>query len=294
MKAPTVPSSTPRAFRGVQCRHQLPLTLTLVRGPARGAPVRRSPRWPQIPTPAGWSGRCLPGGRARVAAFPSAPQRAAVTRADRSTDTTATAATSGTAISGTAISGSAISGSAISGTGAAGRLASRTAADDVGLAGLVTVEEVHLRAAEPLGVPARGVIAQVVVDIPRVAPIAPVGRRAAVPRRAYIAMPNVKVISFAAHAPSLVARRPRLAGMRPLPERRVRPSREPAEVKRYLLGRLLTGWSAHAASGVPQARQCPERRRKQGGSTRNFGRLRPHRPGIRRIRPPFPRVRVPA
>ena len=80
-------------------------------------------------------------------------------------------------------------------------------------------------------------------------------------------------------------------GMRPLPERRVRPTREPAELKRYLLGRLFTGWSVHAASGVPQARQCPERRRKQGGSTRNFGRLRPHRPGIRRIRPPFPRVR---
>ena len=105
--------------------------------------------------------------------------------------------------------------------------------------GLVAVEVVRFRAAEPLRVPALSVIAQVVVDIRRVAPIAPAGRRAAGPRRAHIAIPNVKVISFAAHASSLVARRSRLAGMRPLPERRVRASREPAELKRYLLGQVL-------------------------------------------------------
>ena len=137
--------------------------------------------------------------RTRVAAVPSAPRRAAVIRADRGADT---AAVSGTAVSGTAVSGTAVSGSVASGT----------PADDAGRAGLMAVQEVRLRAAEPLGVPARRVIAQVVVDIPRarVAPIAPVSRRAVVPRRAYIAIPNVKVISFAAHAPSLVARRPRL------------------------------------------------------------------------------------
>jgi hypothetical protein len=38
-----------------------------------------------------------------------------------------------------------------------------------------------------------------------------------------------------------VARRSRLTGMRPLPERQVRQSGEPTEVKRYLLGRMFTG-----------------------------------------------------
>ena len=113
-----------------------------------------------------------------------------MTRADRSADTTGISRSRGTS--------------------AADSVASRTAGDDARLAGLVAVEEVRFRAAEPLGVPARSVIAQVVVDIPRVTPIAPVGRRTTVPRRAYIAIPNVKVISFAAHAPSLVARRSRL------------------------------------------------------------------------------------
>ena len=132
--------------------------------------------------------------------------------------------------------------------------------------------------------------AQVVVDVPRVTPQAPAGGRLPGPRRAGVAIPNVKVISFAAHASSLVARRPRLVGMRPLLERRVSP-REPARVKRYLLETMLTGRTAHAASGVRLARQCRGRTRKRGGSTRNSGRPRPHRPGIRRIRPPFPRVR---
>ncbi len=94
-------------------------------------------------------------------------------------------------------------------------------------AGLVPVTEVssvgvaRFRAAETLRVPARGVITQVIVDICGVAPKAPVGRRAAVPRRACVAKPNVKVISFAAHASSLlVARRPPVTGVRPLPEGR--------------------------------------------------------------------------
>jgi hypothetical protein len=54
-------------------------------------------------------------------------------------------------------------------------------------------------------------------------------------RRTCVAIPEVKVISFAAHASSLVARRPRLVGLRPLLERRAHRSREPAEHKRYLL-----------------------------------------------------------
>jgi hypothetical protein len=118
-----------------------------------------------------------------------------------------------------------------------------------------------------------------------------------VPSRARVAIPNVKVISFAAHASSLVARRSLLAGMRPLPEGRARRTREPAEHKRYLLetvftgwsvlplgyrpgvtgrgagrdaGRVndrlasltsFTGWSAPAASAVRPARQCRERKR---------------------------------
>jgi hypothetical protein len=64
-----------------------------------------------------------------------------------------------------------------------------------------------------------------------------------VPSRARVAIPNVKVISFAAHASSLVARRSPLAGMRPLPEGRARRTREPAEPKRYLLETVFTGWS---------------------------------------------------
>src|SRR4029077_3280160 len=95
--------------------------------------------------------------------------------------------------------------------------------------------EVRLRMAEALCVPARGVVAQVVVDIPRVAPVTAAGGRAAVLRRTCVAIPEVKVISFAAHASSLVARRPRLVGLRPLLERRAHRSREPAEHKRYLL-----------------------------------------------------------
>ena len=213
------------------------------------------------PQLAGLLGACRSACRARVAAIPPAPGRAAVIRTNRRADP------------------------------AVDRVASGTNAGALGVDGLVAVEVARFRAAEPLRVPALSVIAQVVVDIRRVALIAPAGRRAAGPHRAHIAIPNVKVISFAAHASSLVARRSRLMGKRPLLERRVRSSREPAKLKRYLLGQCFTGWSAHAASGVPQARQCPERRRKQGGSTRNFGRLRPHRPGIRRIRPPFRRVR---
>ena len=81
-----------------------------------------------------------------------------------------------------------------------------------GLVGFGAVTEARFRAAEPLGVPARGVVPQVVVDVSCVAPIAPVGRRASVPSRARVTIPNVKVISFAAHASSLVARRPRLGG----------------------------------------------------------------------------------
>ena len=99
----------------------------------------------------------------------------------------------------------------------------------------VAVEVVRVRPAKALRVPARSVIAEVVVDIPRVAPEAPIARRAPVARRARVAIPNVKVISFAAHASSLVARRPQLRGMRPLPEGRACRCREPAKVKRYLL-----------------------------------------------------------
>jgi hypothetical protein len=101
-----------------------------------------------------------------------------------------------------------------------------------GPAGLVLVTRIgavsiaRFRAAESLRIPARGVIAQVVVDISGVAPKAPVGRRAAMPRRACVAEPNVKVISFAAHAPSLlVARKSPVIGVRPLPERRAPLSR---------------------------------------------------------------------
>ena len=177
------------------------------------------------------------------------------------------------------------------------RGADASAAGGAGQIGFGAVTEAPFRAAESLGVPARGVVAQVVVDVPRVpcvAPIAPVGRRATAPSRARVAIPNVKVISFAAHASSLVARRSPLAGMRPLPEGRARRTREPAEHKRYLLETVFTGWSVlplgyrpvcqpayqpttnrlptglpagftgwsvPAASGVRLARQCRERKR---------------------------------
>src|ERR1035438_2769506 len=88
-------------------------------------------------------------------------------------------------------------------------------------AGVTAVRESGFRTAKAIGVPAVRVITQVIVRFPR------------------IAIPKVKVISFAAHASSLVARRSRLTGMRPLPERRVQQSREPADVKRYLLRPVL-------------------------------------------------------
>jgi len=69
---------------------------------------------------------------------------------------------------------------AASGTASPGTVGS----SGTGMAGLVTVEVVRFGTAEPLRVPALSVIAQVVVDIPRVAPIAPIGRRAPVRRRA--------------------------------------------------------------------------------------------------------------
>ena len=71
------------------------------------------------------------------------------------------------------------------------------AADPAGLvpvAGISSVDVARFRAAETLRVPARGVVAQVVADICGVAPKASVSRRAAVPRRARVAKPNVKVI----------------------------------------------------------------------------------------------------
>jgi hypothetical protein len=136
-----------------------------------------------------------------VAAFLPARERAAEVRADRGADTADGAST--------AASGTSASGTSASGTSASGTSASGTSVDDAGITGLVAVEVVRFRAPEPLGVPACSVIAQVVVDIPRVVPIAPVGRRLSMLRRAYIAIPNVKVISFAAHASSLVARRSR-------------------------------------------------------------------------------------
>jgi len=118
-----------------------------------------------------------------------------------------------------------------------------------GPAGFIAIQVVGFRAAEALRIPARVVIAQVVVDISGVAPKAPVGR-AAVSRLAYSAKPNVKVISFAAHASSLVARRSRLVGMRPLPEGQAPESGEPAEHKRYLLETVFTGWPVLLAGPV--------------------------------------------
>jgi hypothetical protein len=119
----------------------------------------------------------------------------------------------------------------------------------VPVAGVSTAQVVGFRAAEALRVPARGVIAQVVIDVSGVTPKAPVSR-AALSRLAYIAIPNVKVISFAAHASSLVARRSRLVGMRPLPEGRAPESGEPAEHKRYLLETMFTGWPVLLARSV--------------------------------------------
>ena len=133
-----------------------------------------------------------------------------------------------------------------------------------GPVGFGAVTEARFRAAEPLGVPARGVVPQVVVDVSCVAPIAPVGRRATVPSRARVAIPNVKVISFAAHASSLVARGPREVGLRPLLERRAHRSREPAEPKRYLLETMFTGWSVlplgyrpGLLAGITARTNCP-------------------------------------
>ncbi|HYV77031.1 MAG TPA: hypothetical protein VE979_02800, partial [Streptosporangiaceae bacterium] len=77
------------------------------------------------------------------------------------------------------------------------RGADASAAGGAGQVGVGAVTEARFRAAESLGVPARGVVTQVVVDVSCVAPIAPVGRRATVPSRARVAIPNVKVISFA-------------------------------------------------------------------------------------------------
>ena len=168
-----------------------------------------------------------------------------------------------------------------------GTYAGPTRAAAAVLAGFMAVQVPGLRATEAVGVPAVRVITQVVIDMSPVA--AACG--AVITGFPRIAIPNVKVISFAAHASSLVARRSRLTGMRPLPERRVQQSREPADVKRYLLGHVFTGWTAHAASGVRQAHQCRERKKKRGGSTRNSDRLRPHRPGIHRIRLPSQRAR---
>ena len=123
------------------------------------------------------------------------------------------------------------------------RGADASAPGRAGPVGFGAVTEARFRAAEPLGVPARGVVPQVVVDVSCVAPIAPVGGRATVPSRTRVAIPDVKVLSFAAHASSLVARRSLLAGMRPLPEGRALRTREPAEHKRYLLETMFTGWS---------------------------------------------------
>ena len=155
-------------------------------------------------------------------------------------------AAGGTALSDASVSSTSFSSMAFGRTafGRADRGADAAVPAAAGVAGLMVVQVPRFRAAEALGVPPRGVIAQVVVDICGVAPKAPVGRRAAVPRRACVAKPNVKVISFAAHASSLlVARRPPVNGVRPLPERRAPLSGEPAEHKRYLLETMFTGWS---------------------------------------------------
>jgi hypothetical protein len=113
------------------------------------------------------------------------------------------------------------------------------------------IRVVGCRTAEAIRVPAVRVITQVVIDIAGRASyaiascaIAAAGPPAAVldsARFPRIAITNVKVISFAAHASSLVARRSRLKGMRPLPGKRARPSLGPAEVKRYLLDLVFTG-----------------------------------------------------
>jgi hypothetical protein len=130
--------------------------------------------------------------------------------------------------------------------GVAGRLA-------VGAAGYLAIGIAGLRAAEALGVPAVGVIAQVVVDrapghlLARKGLMVPVGvtlAGAVGPGTAIAraAIPNVKLVSFAAQASSLVAEKPRLSGeRRPLPGRRVRQCGKPAELTRYLLDPEFTG-----------------------------------------------------
>src|ERR1035438_3395451 len=118
-----------------------------------------------------------------------------------------------------------------------GTYADLTRAAAAGLAGFMAVQVSGLRATEAVGVPAVRVITQVVIDMSPVAAVC----GAVITGFPHIAIPNVKVISFAAHASSLVARRSRLTGMRPLSERRVRQSGAPTEVKRYLLGRMSTG-----------------------------------------------------
>jgi hypothetical protein len=118
------------------------------------------------------------------------------------------------------------------------------------------VQVVGYRTAEAIRVPAVRVITQVVIDISGRATyggasyggasyaIASAADGAAAgdsDRFRRVAIPNVKVISFAAHASSLVAWRSRLTGMRPLPGKRARRSLGPAEVKRYLLDLVFTG-----------------------------------------------------
>src|ERR1035438_585654 len=96
-----------------------------------------------------------------------------------------------------------------------GTYADLTRAAAAGLAGFMAVQVPGLRATEAVGVPAVRVITQVVIDMSPVAAVC----GAVITGLPRIAIPNVKVISFAAHASSLVARRSRLTGMRPLPER---------------------------------------------------------------------------
>jgi hypothetical protein len=117
------------------------------------------------------------------------------------------------------------------------------------------VQVAGFRTAEAICVPAVRVITQVVIDISGRAShrgasdggasyaiaAAPGAAASDSDRFRCVAIPNVKVISFAAHASSLVAERSRLTGMRPLPGRRARPSLGPADVKRYLLDLVFTG-----------------------------------------------------
>ena len=205
MNPPMMPSTTPRAFRQVQCRHQLPLTLTRVTARGPWTPWPAGPARPSRLRPAAPPAR-LPPGRLGLVREPG----------------------TGTPRGPVRLAG--VLGAGRPRVAAAAAISPRGAVADVG--GLVIVEVTGRRAAETLGVPAVGVVTQVVVDRPAedpviVAGVAPVRRVAvlgpvnslapgtAVPP---VAIPNVKVISFAAHASSLVARRPRLAGKRPLPD----------------------------------------------------------------------------